>query len=85
MGSLNNQFPSFPLRRVEKRKNGMSIQEAIRSGKPFRRMGWIDDGVFVVYEEHDIVLTLEADPGTPIELDVQDLLADDWYTCDQAV
>jgi hypothetical protein len=79
MGSLNNQFPSFPLRRVEKRKNGMSIQEAIRSGKPFRRRGWPDDAVFVVYVEHDIVLTLEKDFSTSVELDVQDILADDWY------
>jgi len=57
----------------------MNIQEAIRSGKPFRRKGWIDDDIFVVYEKDDIVLTLETDSSTSIELDVQDILADDWY------
>jgi hypothetical protein len=60
--------------------NGMNIQEAIRSGKPFRRRGWPDDGFYVVYVEHDIVLTLENDFSTSIVLDVQDILADDWYT-----
>ena len=63
----------------------MNIQEALRSGKPFRRKGWVDDGIFVVYEEHDIVLTLETDSCIPIELDVQDILADDWYTREQDV
>lgn len=63
----------------------MNIQEAIRSGKPFRRNGWVDDDIFVVYEEHDIVLTLETDSTIPIELDVQDILADDWYTREQEV
>jgi hypothetical protein len=58
----------------------MNIQEAIRSGKPFRRRGWPDDGIFVVYVEHDIVLTLEKDFSTSVELDVQDILAEDWYT-----
>jgi hypothetical protein len=61
-------------------KNGMNILDAIRSGKPFRRRGWPDDGIFVVYVEHDIVLTLEKDFATSVELDVQDILADDWYT-----
>jgi hypothetical protein len=60
----------------------MNIQEAINSGKPFRRKGWVDDAIFVVYEEDDIVLTLETDFCTSIELDVQDILADDWYTRD---
>lgn len=60
----------------------MNIQEAIRSGKPFRRAGWMNDDVFVVYQAHDIVLTFESDPHTAIELDVQDLLADDWFTRD---
>lgn len=58
----------------------MKIQDAIRSGKPFRRRGWPDDGIFAVYVEHDIVLTLEKDFSTSIVLDVQDILADDWYT-----
>ena len=80
MGSLNKQFPSFPLSRFEKRKNGMNIQDAIKSGKPFRRRSWPEDGIFVVYVEHDIVLTLEKDFSTSVELDVQDILADDWYT-----
>lgn len=60
----------------------MNIQEAIRSGKPFRRKGWVDDDFFVVYEKDDIVLTLEADYSAFVELDVQDILADDWYTRD---
>jgi hypothetical protein len=58
----------------------MDIQEAIKSGKPFRRMGWVDDDVFVIYDSHDIVLTIESDPLSTIELDVQDILAEDWYT-----
>jgi hypothetical protein len=58
----------------------MNIQDAIRSGKPFRRKGWVDNDIFVVYVEHDIVLTLEEDFSTSVELDVQDILADDWYT-----
>jgi hypothetical protein len=60
----------------------MNIQEAIKSGKPFRRMGWIDE-IFVVYPQHDIVLTLDTDYSCSIELDVQDILADDWYTHDE--
>ncbi len=60
----------------------MNIQEAINSRKPFRRVGWADDAIFVVYAEHDIVLTLETDFCTSVELDVQDILADDWYTRD---
>jgi len=60
----------------------MKIQEAISSGKPFRRKGWVDDAIYVVYENDDIVLTLETDSCTSIELDVQDILADDWYTHD---
>jgi hypothetical protein len=62
----------------------MNIQEAIKSGKPFRRRGWLDEGVFVVYPAHDIVLTLESDTCISIELDVQDILADDWYTREEA-
>jgi hypothetical protein len=58
----------------------MNIQDAIRSGKPFRRRGWPNDGIFVVYVEHDIVLTLENDFATSVELDIQDILAHDWYT-----
>ena len=57
----------------------MNIQEAILSGKPFRRKSWLDNGVFVVYPEHDIVLTLETDLNIAIDLDVQDILANDWY------
>jgi hypothetical protein len=60
----------------------MNIQEAIKSGKPFRREGWVDDEIYVVHAENDIVLTLEKDFCTSIELDVQDILADDWYTRD---
>lgn len=58
----------------------MTIQEAINSGKPFRRKGWVDDSIFVVYEKNDIVLSLDTDFQTSIELDVQDILAEDWYT-----
>ena len=31
----------------------MNIQEAIKSGKPFRRKGWVDDEIFIVYEKMD--------------------------------
>jgi hypothetical protein len=58
----------------------MKIQDAIKSGKPFRRKGWADDRIFIVYEKYDIALTLETDFSTSIELDVQDILAEDWYT-----
>ena len=61
----------------------MNIQEAIKTGKPFRRMGWMNEDVFAMYSAHDIVLVLESDPLVPVELDVQDILADDWYTRDQ--
>jgi hypothetical protein len=60
--------------------DGMNIQEVIKSGKSFRREGWVDDDIYVVYDEHDIALTLERDFSTSIELDVQDILADDWHT-----
>ena len=58
----------------------MNIQEAINSGKPFRRKGWVDDEIYIVYSKNDIALTLESDFCTSIELDVQDILANDWYT-----
>lgn len=58
----------------------MNIQEAIKSRKPFRRRGWVDDDIYVVYKENDIALTIETDSSMSIELDVQDILADDWYT-----
>lgn len=72
MGNLTQHFLRM--------NNGMDIQDAIKSGKSFRRKGWPDDGIYVVYVEHDIVLALETDPSHSIELDVQDILADDWYT-----
>lgn len=62
----------------------MNVQEAIQSGKPFRREGWVDDEIYVVYVKNDIVLSLEGDFCTSIELDVQDILAEDWYTIDRA-
>ena len=62
----------------------MNIQEAIKSSKPFRREGWVDDEMYVVYPKNDIALTLEKDFCTSIELDVQDNLAEDWYTRDDA-
>lgn len=58
----------------------MNIQEAIQSGKPFRRKGWVNDDIYVVYDWNDIALALATDPGTSVELDVQDILAEDWYT-----
>jgi hypothetical protein len=79
MGSIaNHHFLS--TRTFNRLKNDMNIQDAIRSGRPFRRRGWPDDGIFVVYVEHDIVLTLEKDFSTSVQLDVQDILAEDWYT-----
>lgn len=63
----------------------MNIQEAIQIGKPFRRKGWADDDIYVVYEQNDIVLTLETDSCISIELDVQDILADDWYAREDAM
>ena len=63
----------------------LNIQEAIRSGKPFRRKGWANDDIYVVYHRNDIVLTLATDSSTSLELDVQDILADDWYLRDETV
>jgi hypothetical protein len=63
----------------------MNIREAIKSGKPFRREGWVDDEIYVVYIENDIVLSLETDLSTSIKLDIQDILADDWYTRDDSL
>jgi len=58
----------------------MNIQQAIKSKKPFRRSGWTNNDIFVIYLPHDIVvLTFESDPPMSIELDVQDILANDWY------
>ena len=62
----------------------MNVQEAIQSGKPFRREDWVDDEIYVVYVKNDIALSLEGDFCTSIELDVQDILAEDWYTIDRA-
>jgi hypothetical protein len=78
MGDLT-QHCLFPASTIDSVKYDMNIQEAIKSGKPFRRRGWPDDGIYVVYVEHDIVLTLENDFAASIVLDVQDILAEDWY------
>jgi hypothetical protein len=80
MGSLENHPHILSGRTISGLQNGMNIQAAIRSGRPFRRRGWPDDGIYVVYVEHDIVLTLEKDFSTSVQLDVQDILAEDWYT-----
>jgi hypothetical protein len=80
MGSVENHLHFSAARPINRLKNGMNIQDAIRSGKPFRRRGWPDVGIFVVYVEHDILLTLEKDFSTSVQLDVQDILAEDWYT-----
>jgi hypothetical protein len=79
---LSRQKPAFFSFDHTQRMVGMNIQEAIRSGKPFRREGWVDDDIYVVYDRNDIVLALETDPCTDILLEVQDILADDWYTRD---
>jgi hypothetical protein len=84
MGSVENHLHFPSARTSDTLKNGMNIQDAIRSGKPFRRRGWPDDGIFVVYVEHDIVLTLEKDFSASVQLDVQDILAEDWYTREDA-
>jgi hypothetical protein len=78
MGNLTGYF-LFPTGTIDRMNNGIDIQDAIKSGKPFRRKGWPDDGIYVVYVEHDMVLALETDPSRSIELDAQDILADDWY------
>ena len=85
MGSVENHLHILAGRTIDGPKNGMNIEDAMRSGKPFRRRGWPDDGIVVVYVEHDIVLTLEKDFSTSVQLDVQDILAEDWYTREDAV
>ncbi|HEU0294601.1 MAG TPA: hypothetical protein VFR47_17810 [Anaerolineales bacterium] len=60
----------------------MNIQEAIKSGKPFRRRGWGDGHIYIVQQLNVTVLTIESSPDISIELEVQDILADDWYTRD---
>jgi hypothetical protein len=85
MGDLKKHLHPFPSSSAERRKNGVGIQDAIRSGKPFRRICWVDDDILVIYKAHDIVLVLESAPDTSVELDVQDILADDWYTGEPGV
>jgi hypothetical protein len=58
----------------------MNIQEAIKSGKPFRRRGWGDGHIYIVQQLNLTVLTIESSPDISIELEVQDILANDWYT-----
>lgn len=60
----------------------MNIQDAIKSGKPFCRKAWGDE-LFIAYSQDDIVLSLATDFSISIELDVQDILAEDWYTRDE--
>jgi hypothetical protein len=62
----------------------MNIQEAIKSGKPFRRKGWPDDDVFAVVEnpEEDFIAVMETDRFAGLEFSIQDILANDWYTRD---
>lgn len=59
----------------------MSIQEAIKSGKPFRRESWPEE-FFVICKDPDVdfLLFMELDPYRSIDISVQDVLAVDWYT-----
>jgi len=54
----------------------MTIQEAIKSGKPFKRDAWIDSAWMYV-EENIFKMTNEILDTT---LEVDDILADDWFT-----
>jgi len=57
----------------------MNIQEVMKAGLPFRRRGWIDDDVFIVYEKGDIVFTMEEDDLSSANIDCEDILSEDWY------
>lgn len=65
----------------------MTIQEAIKSNKPFRRKGWPDDGIFAIVEDpsSDFVAVMETDKFQFVEFSIQDILADDWYTRDHVL
>lgn len=52
----------------------MTLIEAIKSGRPFRRRSW-DDGHWVSVSDDDI---LRFDDATDFISDVVDMCADDW-------
>ena len=58
----------------------MLIQEAIESGKPFRRQGWPPDDIWYIvnFPNEDMVALDEYTQSYPLEPTIQDILANDW-------
>ncbi len=59
----------------------MTIQEAIKSGKPFRRKGWSDEWPYFVYDKHHEVMLTDDDKKEELwDLSFKDITPDDWET-----
>ena len=57
----------------------MTIQEAIRSGKPFRRKSWADENMWMVVDRARFSWAFTSTGmGYFTSLDPSDVLADDW-------
>ena len=59
----------------------MTIQEAIKSGKPFKRKGWREEMFAIAELDDDEWLFADGSGGVyyhPDELTPQDILAEDW-------
>jgi hypothetical protein len=61
----------------------MTIQEAIKSGKPFRRESWQSDMYDqFVKVDYDLNIIRDARTNVEIEILVSDILATDWIIKD---
>jgi hypothetical protein len=59
----------------------MNIQQAFKSGVPFRRVGWPDEDIWFVVENYDdLVAVAENDESNFLEVNIDDICADDWET-----
>ena len=59
----------------------MSLQEAIGSGRSFRRKGWPDDGIWLTAKPGDecfLDATAPDDEPRAVEINIDDILANDW-------
>ena len=58
----------------------MSIQEAIKSGKPFRLPGWFHSGkrYYAIVKEKTLPLSLDYKKNSRITLHVFEILSTDW-------
>ncbi len=53
----------------------MTIQDAVKSGKPFKRKDWFDECYIYVDSCHELIDESDAEPTI---LTDDDILADDW-------